>query len=180
VTDARAIPCGMDAGLAAILGAAIGLLGSAVVPWVREHFEFRAQRKREHRDELRAAVREVVASTTEVFRTKFADRSRELVGRSFAASTQFGLLVEPADAEMARVVDEATMAMWGDELSERLASFKALIDVLAPWYRGEMTALEASQKYDETYRHLFLAATQIDSEKKAAAAADALKDEEGS
>jgi hypothetical protein len=141
----------MDSGTAVVYGAAIALVGSAVIPWIREEVQQRGQRRREYDRELRAATRDAMQGLNEMFYVygtpiKAKNAIHQQVQRLWLA-----MVVRRQDRPISHLIDRVASNLVEPDEYVRLASIKALADVLPQWFRRECKTSEVVRLYEREY-----------------------------
>lgn len=135
----------MDPGLAVILGATIGILGSAVVPWIRDALGQRDALKREERRALADAIRDLIQACARMVNKKV---DRDAWVDIEEATARFALVAPPTDSAIVEFVAVATNRIQGRKLDGQDA-YIVLTYELPRWYRGETTGEQARKRLDK-------------------------------
>lgn len=132
----------MDNGWAVVIGATIALIGSAVVPWIREQLTARERLRRERRTALADAIRDLIAVSG-------ACLEEGMNALKFAAEVEpvrarLSLLLDSSESEIDEFTMSAIRAMMRHE-DDRIAAigFVHLSRSLPRWLRGELSPKEA-------------------------------------
>ncbi len=133
----------MDTGWAVVLGASIGLFGSAVVPWLRDALTQRGQVRLKRRQELADAIRHFI----DVGAGRF-EQEPTSIPQIEASTASLALLLTKDETPIARLVAHTADLIEADRLSDRASeAFYMATVVLPKWYRGEMKADEAEDMF---------------------------------
>lgn len=132
----------MDAGWAVVAGAAVALvgsfLGSVVAPWLNTRREEERARRELLWTEFRRLAAEIVDALAAVRSDKVASRPDDSAVRRFmVASTEFGMLLQPRDREVHRLIGWAGAHASHQDPRVSAAALSSLQIVLAEWFRGE-------------------------------------------
>ncbi|KZE90629.1 hypothetical protein [Microbacterium sp. TNHR37B] len=136
----------MDQGWAVVLGAVVALTGSSLIPWARESFRDRAERKRQREVRLREAVVDVLAANAAQGSALTFDNDADLhVAFEARARAVARLLIEADSAERRGLSAALNAAAPGrSDTGERI---RALQLVLTAWAGGDMSAESLESEY---------------------------------
>jgi hypothetical protein len=135
----------MDSGWAVVLGAAIALVGSAIVPWIREAVTERARSTAASRHELADAIHGVIEQGAALF--AYDDPAIRLANSELAVA-RFTMLITVEKKDIATLVQVAINEIQMPHGSHRAAAYVALSAILPDWFRGELSAPEALARYN--------------------------------
>jgi hypothetical protein len=153
-----------------IVGSVVTLVGTVVVPWIRDE----VTRSRTKRDAQRLELRQAISAMLESM-TTFV-RYPELTDREITLQhiSELGLLLEAKDD----VLEDIAISVQAMTLEDRKAgvrAFSVFRTLIAQWFRGTLD----SKDFRQTYGYHLAARGQMDAAKEAAAEADAQPSEEG-
>ncbi|WP_414171837.1 hypothetical protein [Clavibacter tessellarius] len=138
----------MDSGLAVIVGAAIALVSSSLIPWLREAVTQRSEREREYRLELREAARAAIDSISEAYLLEGEDAaSPERAISRKARIVNLGIVVRGEDAPLSVAVEDAAGLISMPDQLGRYAGYRAITEIVPKWFRGGCTSAELMDEY---------------------------------
>jgi hypothetical protein len=142
----------MDSGVAVIVGAAIALISSSLIPWLRETVTQRGEREREYRLELREAARAAIDSISEAYILEGDDAaSPERAISRKARIVNLGIVVRGEDAPLSVAVEDAAGVISMPDQLGRYAGYRAITEVVPKWFRGGCTSSELMAEYRAAY-----------------------------
>ena len=124
----------MDSGWAVVLGAAIALIGSAVIPWIREA----ATRKQISAHETQSAVSRATLAVIREGARFHAGNSQ--IGRREFVIARFRMLVPAEDRDISKLVELAFTSISDPDRDIRGTAYVAMADMLPAWFRHEQKA----------------------------------------
>jgi hypothetical protein len=148
----------MDSGLAVIIGAAIALVSSSVIPWIRESVTKRAQSELEYRAALRDAMRASMRALSEMSHSRKEGMTREEMVSHRERLLELALVVRGDDRPVSLLVDRVASDFVEDDDTVGIASYRALVDVVPRWFRGEIDSSNLVNRFDAEvvqWRHHF-------------------------
>ncbi len=134
----------MDSGWALVIGAGIALIGSAVVPWIRESLQSRRREEGERRAELAIAITAVANHLSAV--GKRVVRKKPWTNQridAVASVLKLGLLLKPQEVAIERMTDAALLAV----TKGKNRSVGLYLQLMGKWYRGEIKPGAALEMY---------------------------------
>ena len=142
----------MDSGWAVVIGAAIALIGSSVVPWVRENVRERTQAARTRRAEIADALTRVGGALGETARAVIlkTPESMSTVASAWATLLELELLLDKSEGDIATIGREALQLVFSGDSRGAPAAYARAV---AAWHRDGVTPAEAL----ELFKSLILA-----------------------
>ncbi len=143
----------MDSGWAVVLGAVIALIGSSVVPWVRESLAERSQATRARDERRRTAMVEVIETTSAGVAALMMDDDPAFVSAYSARSAAMTrLMLECDEADRRHLWDVNTRAA-GKSRRNAPEAARAFHLVMMDWYAGIVPAEELLARFDKELRN---------------------------
>ena len=134
----------MDSGWAVVVGASIALVGSAVVPWVRESLTARSVATRKRQRDIAAALVKLgnaIGKMQSAILMKNASQVNDI-------STAWAVLLE---LELLLKTSEKDIAILGSECLSRALKGEAIlplyVDVVSSWQRDGVSPAEALARF---------------------------------
>ena len=133
----------MDSGWAVVLGAAIALVGSAIVPWARDAVTDRRTRELDRQKALANASEEVVRLAAWRFEPIANLNWQHETSKRGLALTRLGLLLNRGEVEIQELVERAFTSLAGEDGQFRAGVYLRMASRLREWHRGEISARDA-------------------------------------
>ncbi|OUE25519.1 hypothetical protein [Clavibacter michiganensis] len=137
----------MDSGWAALLGAIIGAVATAGVPWLRDSLTEKRRREEKRHEDLADALAELIAIMA--FRSAKAKLTPDELARSETAAARFTLLTTPEEKPVVDVMVTALFALSSDAKLTRVDAYIVFLDLISQWHQGALTADEVKTRYYE-------------------------------
>jgi hypothetical protein len=142
----------MDSGWAVVIGAAIAFAGTVGGTLLNEGVQDRRGRQRKKRDDLVAAVQELIDAAFELqlMQTADPDIFSSQVRRQLSAYSRLSVVLDAKDGEVSHFVLERISGS-NEPSEERKARTSELVNGLGYWMRGNFTTddlLEWGRKKD--------------------------------
>jgi hypothetical protein len=142
-----ALPCLMDSGWAALIGAVVGAVVSTCVPWLREALTEGRRREQIRREKLADALAELLSLLALQF--SGATDAPEDVAKFELASARFALLTRPTEKPLVDTLVTVAYTLGSEDANVRGGAYVTFLDVAIRWHQGTLTAAEAAAKYTE-------------------------------
>ncbi|WP_158207730.1 hypothetical protein [Clavibacter michiganensis] len=126
----------MDSGFAVIVGAALALVGSSVVPWIRESLQEKTRREREYAAELRTVTFAALEALGDSVLIKQPTDDFILTRSVAERLLRLAMTVRAADRPMSVVIETAVNDMAHRPDVYNIAAYKAATEVVPMYFRG--------------------------------------------
>jgi hypothetical protein len=139
----------VDNGWAVVIGASIALIGSAVVPWVRESLQARGTAARKRESDIASALTKLgttlgAASAAMVMQN---EKGAYNIAMAWAVCLELELLLKPTEKDIATLGREAVRAVLAHDGRPSLAAYS---EAAAAWHRDRMAPAAALELFRTT------------------------------
>lgn len=137
----------MDSGWAALLGAIIGAVASAGIPWLRESLTEKRRREEKRHEDVADALTELIAVMA--FRSEKFELNADELARSETAMARFTLLTTVEEKPITEVLVSAFYDLTSDKKVTRVDAYVTFVDLISQWHQGLLSADALKIRYFE-------------------------------
>ncbi|WP_137750131.1 hypothetical protein [Microbacterium sp. SGAir0570] len=142
----------MDSGWAVVLGAVIALIGSSVVPWIRESLAERSRAKRAQEERRRTAMIDVIETTSAGAAALIMDDDPAFLAAYSARTAAVTRLMLECDEADRRHLWKVNTRAAGKSRRNAPEAARAFHLVMVDWYAGTVPADKLLERFDEELR----------------------------
>lgn len=138
----------MDSGWAVVLGATIALVGSAIVPWIREATGRRTSQNSARRNSLQKLIPRILELITQhIENVHMKMWAQNLAAKETRAMVQLSLLLRPDEWKVAAILMQASMHADKDDAARFLGAATA---AMSAWFSGAQTLNAAARGFEDS------------------------------